>query len=1070
MADTTRIEVIPLTPGVREDTDRTTAPLGTLIEAVNARWRRGGIGKANGLTAAGTNTQVGSYGTAYDGLGFANGLQASLMDGRAFVRRALGDEWKEAGRSSRYLPVKTHWIAFDESSSAIDHYSCAVINTTLAVAYTRFGTTDSAVLVLMDALTGAVRDTAIKEGRRRGGVVACGSNFAWVYSGDTGALYRVSVPATSDSIDTSGETQIGTSATLLAANTVFDVAEYSSASFLLAWRVTNTAVSVSRILNSDASIPNFQNVTCDNTALSSITVFGTSGEPVWCAFDDAGVNGFKVAKFSANVAGTDNGVASFADGQGGDKAGFTRVSGTIARLTWVEAVNNSSTPTQRFRSGTVSGNTVTADTLAYHFMPASAPFAASPHSTNNTTGQYSVWVHTDSGTPFQTEARTGAWAVQRKYLLTTPSTHNSQPGGIVASGQFVPGVELAPDERATNLQSRTVPVVAERTHGAADGYEGKRYYFPARVVLRTQDAGGLDPTRTLESSALVIYEIEAPGSSNTSDARARQVAELGGRSLVLGGHVQELYTQTPNGLRAYTDSGAARQAKLGTENGFAFSPAILDANATAGSGLTADARYSFCATFEYITPDGQRTQSAPSNIVEVTPSGNNCQVTVRVSSGPKTEREVISPPNRVIVHLYATTGDGNTFQRVTPDSSGYLAIPSTGNGDFITIVHTAADTATEDNEPLYTDTGELANQPGPAHRFGWVGGGRLVLAGLFDRTLVEMSKPPRANTPIEFTRLPQFRTQLPEAVTGGAFLDNAHVIFTKTGIYLLQGPFPDDKGAPSLATPVRLPSVVGCIDYRSVYEIAEGLVFQSARGVELLPRGFGPPRLLSEPMQNALRGRKIISVTAATHGGSVRAGPTTKTGQRMLYMSALAFGGGEDGIRLVYDLDAGRWISTDTPVTSGQGEYLTTWDGKLAVAPRALNTLFYEDPEAWIDGTMTLTIADARPFSAMGRGMVHRFQLLGEYRAAASVALSIYLDGVYSAPVSLGSLPVTGTAGDKFLLEWQMKGSERKVSAFGARIVVTGNTNSTEDLVLHSLSAEVTGLAGRPRVRQNRSG
>jgi hypothetical protein len=1061
-----QMEPIPLSPGVRQDMDRTTAPLGTLIAAVNARWRKGAIGKANGFTTAGTNTWSGDYGSAQDHVGFVGGRQVTVRDSRVMVRPAVGDSWKEVGRTARFLPVRTHWLAFDETATSLAWPSVACIGDVIAVAYTRYGQTgtDTVEMMLLED-DGTVRERATTSGKG-GGVVAVGTSFAWVYSRDNGALYMTSTLATSGTINTSG-VQVGAGATLLANNAVFDVAPYSSTHFLMAWRVSNTALSISRVQLSDASITAFVNPACDNNALLSVTVMGTENEPVWCAFDDVGANGCKMVKCSANVAAITDGPTSFASTNDGlpHKFGLCRVSSTVARVTWREAANTAGTNTHWFRSGSVVNATVTGDAFQYHTQASSFPFAATPHSTNNASGTYAVWLHTDGGYQANNPEAYGAWLDDRRYVLTTMSTVDPGSSGISA-GSFVPNVEMAPDDRATERITSMTPRVAQRSHSDtrfAGMGQSERYLVPALVVLRSDTA--TDIQRTSEACALVLYEVEGPGSSTVSDARARRVLEIDGRIVATGGSVQELYAQTPSALRDYTDAGAARHALVGAENGFIRAPRLLKGTATNGTGLDTGEVYAFCAVQEMISPDGSRARSAPSNIVEVTPSGNNLQVTLYTTSLPVTEREIATLPNRSVIHIYATQGNVSVFQRVTPSDAVMTAFNTTVGDGLYTYVHSSSDASNEDNEALYTDTGALANQMAPPHRFAWTGGGRLMLGSLMDPTLGEMSKPTRAHEPVQFTRNNAFRFQLPEAMTGGAYMDGAHVIFSRSGVYVLPGDGPDETGAPGVGTPRRLPSVSGCLDYRSVIEVPEGVVFQSMRGIELLPRGFGPPRVISGPVQDSLRGRRVISATVTGHTGSSFA-DGYKGGERILYLCAASIG--EDGVRLAYDLDAGVWW-TDATTTNSFGEYLATWDGRLVIAPRSLNTLSYEDPTAWATSAMQLTIGDARLFGGVGRGHVHRFQAIGEIRTNnATIALTVYLDGVYSSGVSLGNVAVTGTVGDKFIAEWAMRGSEKKVQAIGALVTVTGAANATEDVVLHSLAAEVSGLAGRPRVRQNR--
>ena len=62
MPDASQIFPIPFVPGIREDTDRTMLPAGSLVAATNVRTRKGGIGKANELVDAnGTHRRTSAH-------------------------------------------------------------------------------------------------------------------------------------------------------------------------------------------------------------------------------------------------------------------------------------------------------------------------------------------------------------------------------------------------------------------------------------------------------------------------------------------------------------------------------------------------------------------------------------------------------------------------------------------------------------------------------------------------------------------------------------------------------------------------------------------------------------------------------------------------------------------------------------------------------------------------------------------------------------------------------------------------------------------------------------------------
>jgi hypothetical protein len=667
--------------------------------------------------------------------------------------------------------------------------------------------------------------------------------------------------------------------------------------------------------------------------------------------------------------------------------------------------------------------------------------------------QLSLWVHTDGGALAGSNSPT-PYVAQRLYSLLTVIVEPAVPDSLGAFSEL----EIQPDDTAQESQSFHLPEVAFRgtTDDANNSVE--RGYFPALAVIRTQSG-------SQGTAASVLYEWETEGGF---EARARQVIEFGTQALVAGGGLQEL----PSSRLAPEDLG---EHSRGSENGFLFAPAIVNAEATAfgSTGLTPGAQYFACATFEYITPDGLRIQSEPSNIVgPVTPpDAANDEITLTITTAPTTEREFASPPCGTVVHVWFTTGDGDVFLRATGDAG----IPA--RGDFttetLTFEHNTPDARMLSHEPLYTDQGDRANKPAPAHRFAWSGGGRAAVGGLFNPRIVEFSKLALPNETARFTRHGLFRCLLPSPATAGAWLDGQHVVFSRESIFAVPVTGADDR-SPGVGQAQQLPSTVGCVDFRSVVVTHLGVGFQSRRGYEILPRGFGEPRLISGPVQESLRGRRVISAAVVAHSGSAF-GAVEHVGERLLVLSAIGplSGGTDAGVRLVYDLDFERWLSVDPAMAESFaiGELLTSWDGRLVIASRTGSELVYEDPTNYGPleaGAMEVSVADARPFGAMNRGAVYTLQLLGELRTEANVSAIVYKDGVYSDPLELGEKEARGTKGDKFVLEWELPFVE--CSAVGVDLAIAGFPDENgEGLVLHSLGVEVKGLPGRPRVGQDRT-
>jgi hypothetical protein len=1038
--DETQVTLVPLVPGVHEDIDRTLAPPGTIVRAENIRLRKAGIAKRNALVDAGLVQQDDTtIANVTDALGFAAGRQILVSGGRAYARQRTGDKWQEIGRASRARPVATHWQGFpaaNVTSATNDDY--------IVYAEDNGNQLASGVRVYVQDESGIRRQIAEYASRDQPRVFRVGSVFVLTMRDWAAQAVRgVTIHGTTLAI--SAETLIlGTAST----EDSYDAAPFSDTHWLF---VTQNAGNMEVQLY-DTSFSLFAgNVAAINTPgiVRACSVYGITGVGIWIGWNEGG-SSVLFAAFSPDlVTQTGAPVLRTVVTTGLEPAFFTQRDATSV---WVlYSTRTTQSVGVRFQI-TIEARTTTLSSAGPGGFINNVRMASRPF--RGTSLLFSLWVHTDGGGGLAGTNAPSPWVTNRRYTLVTVLLADDVPGSL---GAFLEP-ELSPDDTALENMSYHLPEVAFRGTTDDAGNSVERGYFPALAVIRTQSG-------SQGTAASVLYEWETEGGF---EARARQILEFGTQALIAGGGLQELPSSRLNPL----DLGIHAR---GSENGFLYAPAIVKAVTAAwgGAGLTPGAQYFGCAVFEYITPDGLRIQSAPSNIIGpiTPPDAANDSIEVTVTTAPATEREFASPPCESVLHIYFTTGNGNVFLRATGDSG----IPARGGlaTSAVTFQHVTADVDMLSHEPLYTDQGDRANHPAPANRFGWSGGGRVAVAGLFNPNILELSKLAQPNETARFTRHGLFRCLLPSRPTGGAYLDGQHIVFSRDGAFTVPVNGNDDK-SPGIGQAQQLPSTVGCVDFRSVCVTHLGIGFQSRRGYEILPRGFGEPRLISGPVQESLRGRRVISAAVVAHSGS-GFGETERVGERLLVLAAIGplVGGVDTGVRLVYDLDFERWLSVDPAMAASAtlGEVLTAWDGRLVISGRTGSVLRYEDPTNYgpiESGAMSIGLADVRPFGALSRGQVFSLQLLGEIRSEADVTATVYRDGKYSEPIELGAQEVRGTKGDKFLVEWPLPFNE--CQSIGADLAIAGFPDENgEGLVVHALGVEVKALAGRARVGQDRT-
>jgi hypothetical protein len=292
-------------------------------------------------------------------------------------------------------------------------------------------------------------------------------------------------------------------------------------------------------------------------------------------------------------------------------------------------------------------------------------------------------------------------------------------------------------------------------------------------------------------------------------------------------------------------------------------------------------------------------------------------------------------------------------------------------------------------------------------------------------------------------------------VTGLGWLDGSLVIFCEHSIYVVSGDGPDRQGAGAFGTPQRLPADIGCTDWRTVREVPQGLLFQSARGFYLLPRGFGAP-VFQADIQEQLSDGYSYCFGAGRHDER-RFGESS-----LVYLMALGeeiFEG--ENIGLVYNLDSGKWVSVDTYAETYS--LIGTWQNQLAVATDTLSALAYAFGQN--DSTYAEThvrTGQFHPFGFGGYGRVQEIVVHCEYRATAYLGIRVVIDGVASTAVEKLPSPdtrcfdVNGTAlstGEKWFYRWQnpkIEGNTFEVEVWDARDDVLGS--NAEGIAFNGIS------------------
>lgn len=281
--------------------------------------------------------------------------------------------------------------------------------------------------------------------------------------------------------------------------------------------------------------------------------------------------------------------------------------------------------------------------------------------------------------------------------------------------------------------------------------------------------------------------------------------------------------------------------------GFAVAPNIVGISAQAGGSMVAGL-YSYVATYAWRDAKGVLHRSAPSAPVTGTTAGANLSLKIIVNTSSLSAKArkptYLLAANPVFVELWRTTiGGVGDHYRLSFEPS-YQVFVNDPRSNWVNLTDTKADAniagatisvTLASQERLYTDLGELENEPPPSFITCTTHRGRLV--GIWpDLRTVGFSK----DSTLDTTIAPGFHESLTLAFARDksalASLDDKLVVFGKDSIDVVFGDGPDAAGLNNTWQVQPVQSDVGCVNPRSIVAGPMGVVFESARGLDLLGR------------------------------------------------------------------------------------------------------------------------------------------------------------------------------------------------------------------------------------------
>lgn len=412
------------------------------------------------------------------------------------------------------------------------------------------------------------------------------------------------------------------------------------------------------------------------------------------------------------------------------------------------------------------------------------------------------------------------------------------------------------------------------------------------------------------------------------------------------------------------------------EDNFMQPPTIVAVVGSGSGGLGAGS-YTWVATYARINDDGSITESPPSQPwVTSATSGAAAQVFVTTYGlGGLQGGGGDEPITGAYVLLYRSlVNAGDTLFRASADPFTAGSAVNDTRYPSVVIGDSASDAQIGSNPQLYTNGGVFQNVCPPACSFKTRIRDRIYLAGTPDQRTVYYSDSIQNTGTTNYHDEQTIVTDDDGPITAIGALDSNTFVFKSDAVYVVYGTEGNDTGANNnLTNPARVPTGgIGCISANSVVEIPQGLMFQSARGIELLDRNLSVT-FIGEPVKDVTVGTVVSALVVATQY------------QVRFFLSG--------GAVIVYSTTTGEWSTFSYPhITTGTTS--ATLNNGLVTWCSVGTTIQQETPSTYSDAGNWITSSFATGQLTLGQGLegyrrYKALQILGTWNGQCGLTLSI---------------------------------------------------------------------------------
>lgn len=386
-------------------------------------------------------------------------------------------------------------------------------------------------------------------------------------------------------------------------------------------------------------------------------------------------------------------------------------------------------------------------------------------------------------------------------------------------------------------------------------------------------------------------------------------------------------------------------------------------------GYLGTGSYQYIIQYEYPDNAGKISRSTTSEIQTIAfPSGTHNAVKLTLPTNRLSTKKGARGPIRY--GIYRTEANRRTFYRVTSILDPTTNDPSVDSIDYI---DTLADGYLISRERINIDGEVLDSDAPPPCDIIATYKNRIWVNDSFDRQQLFYSQTIIPGEPVCFSQLLTVRTD-PRGgkITAIAPMDDHLVIYKEGAVFRLAGDGPDNLGLSGFySDPQLVTTDVGCTNPNSVAMTPNGLVFQSAKGIMLLDRGWNV-QYIGAPVfkYNDLR----ISSTTVVSSQNV-----------------VVFTTEGSSIALVWNYFENQWATW----TNHQAVDSDVFEGKLCLL-RSNGKVFQQNFEKFTDGSdfypLKLRTAFLSAADLQGFQRVNSAALLGEFKGPHTLMAAVSYD------------------------------------------------------------------------------